>query len=85
MLTLKGIRSTAKQVNKLVDSLTAAIEELTSHADCHSDNLEVGATHCRDRVIPAMAAVRDAADQLERLVPGNLWPLPTYRDMLFLH
>jgi glutamine synthetase len=37
----------------------------------------------RDRAIPAMAAVRAAADRLERLVARDLWPLPTYAEMLF--
>ncbi len=31
-----------------------------------------------------MNAVRDACDTLEKLVPADLWPLPTYREMLFL-
>jgi glutamine synthetase type III len=30
-----------------------------------------------------MAAVRAAADRLERLVARDLWPLPTYAEMLF--
>jgi glutamine synthetase len=38
----------------------------------------------RDHVIPAMNAVRTIADRLERVVPDDLWPLPTYRDMLFV-
>ena len=36
-----------------------------------------------DKVIPAMAKVREACDALEKVVPADLWPLPTYRDMLF--
>jgi glutamine synthetase len=31
-----------------------------------------------------MKSVRDAADRLERIVPDDLWPVPTYRDMLFV-
>ena len=33
---------------------------------------------------PAMAAVRGPADQLESLVADDLWPLPTYQEMLFI-
>jgi glutamine synthetase type III len=29
-----------------------------------------------------MEAARDAADALERIVPADLWPLPTYAEML---
>jgi glutamine synthetase len=28
--------------------------------------------------------VRAAADRLEKIVPDDCWPLPTYRDMLFV-
>ena len=31
-----------------------------------------------------MNALREAGDALEGLVPQNLWPLPTYREMLFI-
>ncbi len=31
-----------------------------------------------------MAAVRSAADSLETLVADDLWPLPTYQEMLFI-
>ena len=38
----------------------------------------------KNEVIPAMEAVRHAADDLERTVPHDLWPLPTYREILFV-
>ena len=38
----------------------------------------------RDQVVPAMTAVREAADKLETLVADDLWPLPTYQEMLFI-
>jgi glutamine synthetase len=31
-----------------------------------------------------MAEVRDACDQLERMVADDLWPLPRYSEMLFI-
>ena len=42
------------------------------------------ATYCRDSVLPAMAAVREAADTLEGLVADDLWSLPTYQEMLYI-
>lgn len=33
-------------------------------------------------LIPAMAEVREAADKLEAIVADDLWPLPTYNEML---
>jgi len=38
----------------------------------------------RDDVIPAMEALREVADKLESVVDADLWPVPTYADMLFL-
>jgi glutamine synthetase len=34
--------------------------------------------------LPAMADTRKAADKLESIVADDLWPLPTYREMLFI-
>ena len=33
---------------------------------------------------PRLNDVRDVVDRLERVVPDDLWPFPTYRDMLFI-
>jgi glutamine synthetase len=38
----------------------------------------------RDKVVPAMEAVREVADRLERIVADDLWPLPKYSEMLFI-
>jgi glutamine synthetase len=60
--------------------------EALQHALDHhgNDSAEAHAKHYRDQVVPAMAALREAGDKLETLVPHDLWPLPTYREMLFL-
>jgi glutamine synthetase len=42
------------------------------------------AKHYCDKVIPAMLAVRETADALEGVVADDLWPLPTYQEMLFI-
>jgi glutamine synthetase len=42
------------------------------------------AEYIRDTMIPAMAAVRDAADKLEGVVADDLWPLPKYSEILFV-
>ncbi len=38
----------------------------------------------RDTTIPAMEAVRAAADKLEKVVADDLWPLPKYSEILFV-
>ncbi|WP_426592287.1 glutamine synthetase III [Cellulomonas sp. McL0617] len=42
------------------------------------------AQHARDALLPAMLDVRTAADSLEEIVADELWPLPTYQEMLFI-
>jgi glutamine synthetase len=42
------------------------------------------ATWIRDKVKPAMAQLRGYADTIETQVAAELWPLPTYRELLFL-
>lgn len=38
----------------------------------------------RDHVLVKMLELRGLADELERRVADDLWPLPTYREMLFI-
>lgn len=38
----------------------------------------------RDQVVPAMRALRATADELETIVDAELWPFPTYAEMLFV-
>jgi glutamine synthetase len=42
------------------------------------------AAHAQDFLLPAMSAVRAAVDALEGVVADDLWPLPTYQEMLFI-
>jgi glutamine synthetase len=41
------------------------------------------ARHYRDEVVPAMLACREVADEMETIIADDIWPLPTYREMLF--
>jgi glutamine synthetase len=42
------------------------------------------AKFARDNILPATNEVRKVADKLETIVADDLWPLPTYREMLFI-
>jgi glutamine synthetase len=41
------------------------------------------ADYCCSKVIPAMLSLRETADVLEESVDDDLWPLPTYTELLF--
>jgi glutamine synthetase len=42
------------------------------------------AKHAQHELLPAMDAIRTAADALEGIVADDLWPLPTYQEMLYV-
>jgi glutamine synthetase len=76
---------TLQMVTQLVSDLEgkiAALEASISH-NGHGD-LAAEAKHFQAEVIPAMNGVRGVADKLEGIVADDLWPLPTYREMLFI-
>ena len=57
------------------------LETLAAKTD-FSDDLERG-TYYRDRVIPAMNALRATCDNMESLTARRFWPFPQYGDLLF--
>jgi glutamine synthetase len=73
------------EVRPLLDQLLATIADLTE-ANAYPDGVEgiELAEYARDNQLPAMEAVRGAADKLEKLVADDLWPLPKYEEMLFI-
>lgn len=50
----------------------------------HSGEPYADAKTTRDNVVPKMAELRTLGDALETMVADDLWPLPTYREMLFI-
>ena len=81
----KAASRTAEQVGKATDALSDALEKLKQqNAAEGGDSVHEKAHHMRDHVLPAMAEVRKAADTLEKIVAADHWPLPSYRDMLFI-
>jgi glutamine synthetase len=72
-------------LKELIDELVAALDALEA---ANSDPVELegieGAIHARDKQLDAMTRVREAADQLEKVVADDLWPLPKYEEMLFI-
>ena len=76
---------TLDQVTALVKSLQTSIGELkAAMAEPDSDDLLAESRHCCDVVLPAMNKVRGIGDELEGVVADDLWPLPTYQEMLFI-
>ena len=77
--------SSLEKLSSLVHELEAGIVGL-EHALAHKSSGSTldHAKHYRDSVIPAMLTIRKVADQLELIIADDLWPLPTYQEMLFI-
>ena len=81
-LDTSGAKALAEGVVTQVNALQKALGTLAkARAAAHKATDESMAM--KDKVIPALTKVRAACDALEKEVPADLWPLPTYRDMLF--
>jgi glutamine synthetase len=74
------------EVSSLLASLKKNIkvlQDVTEKASSlHGDSFKQ-ASYYRDVVFIQMGAVRADADKLETLVDADLWPIPTYSDLLF--
>ncbi|MDT7921081.1 MAG: glutamine synthetase III, partial [Meiothermus sp.] len=81
----RAAERTVKQVVEATDALSDALEKLKAqNAELGGDEVHEKAHHMRDNVLPAMTEVRKAADALERILADKYWPLPSYREMLFV-
>jgi glutamine synthetase len=84
-LDISGVKSTAEEVNSILNGLIAANSELgKQNKELGGDEVTEKAEHMFMNVIPAMNDVRKYADQLEHVVADDYWPLPTYSEMLFM-
>jgi len=72
------------QYTKLVDKLKTQTDALAAALDHSNGSAEKHAKYMRDKVVPAMAKLRTVGDDIEVLTPHEIWPLPTYREMLFV-
>lgn len=72
------------QVSAPIADLTSALAGLKAALGVHVEGSFAEALHARDELLPAMDAVRAASDALEGIVADDLWPLPTYQEMLYI-
>jgi glutamine synthetase len=80
-----GVAKTLSEVNGFIDDFKTALDRLLAvNADLGGDTVHEKAYHMRDKVLPAMNAVRAIAAKLEKALPDDYWPLPVYSEMLFV-
>jgi glutamine synthetase len=89
---VKAAGGTSKEGKKTLDTLVRLTDEAKQKVDKLQSLLEhesngapdKHAKYFRDKVVPAMVSLRESGDALEAIVPHDVWPLPTYREMLFI-
>ena len=69
-----GLDGYAKSLGEGMNRLLAAIDVMEK---------ALGGLH--EGIVDAIAALRKEVDGLEKIVPNELWPLPKYREMLFIY
>ncbi len=75
---LARLEDCAYRIETQLDRLNDALKELDM-----IELMTVKAAYCRDGILPAMEALRSAADEAELITDSGYWPYPTYGELLF--
>jgi glutamine synthetase len=70
----EGLRKKAEVLGKGLDDLSVVTAELAD-----------AIANCQEKIITRMDAMRDIVDDLELVCSDEKWPLPKYREMLFVY
>lgn len=76
------IESIASHVLKTKDEVTKMIEARKVANRIENERAKAIAYH--DTVVPCMEKIREYLDDLELMVDNEMWPLPKYRELLFI-
>jgi glutamine synthetase len=83
--TARESKRTLDTICKLTDACKQRVDHLQELLEHEANgSAEKHAKYFRDKVVPAMEVLRESGDSLECIVPDDEWPLPTYREMLFI-
>ncbi|MFZ5624116.1 MAG: glutamine synthetase III [Gemmatimonadota bacterium] len=83
-LSCEDTKASLKAFIARVSELHAAIDALEKAMAHHGADPMKHAQHIKQNVRPAMARLRTIVDTLEGQVAKELWPLPSYQELLFL-
>lgn len=77
-------RTALDAVTAAIKGLQESVAALEKAMDHEAKTMLAEAKHACNDILPAMLEVRKYADELEGLVADDLWPLPTYQEILFI-
>lgn len=76
-----GVKSGLAALKKRAETLGRALDELAIRSDALRKAQDSG----YPRSLKALNELRDTVDELEKILPDESWPLPKYREMLFIY
>ena len=79
---LESIEKIARHINKIRRTVNEMVDARKAANAIPTEREKAIAYH--DTVIPAMETIRYHIDKLELLVDNEMWPLPKYRELLFI-
>ena len=90
-ITAAGVTAVGVQKNllnetsALLEKTQKALDELIAieNAGCEMEDGEAKAKYYYEKVTPAMEALRAPVDKLEMIVDKEMWPMPSYGDLMF--
>ena len=82
-LTCRADSELLQRITVLADSLYDSCEMLKVLMSKIPESQDDAALYFNKVIIPAMDAVRSAADALEELTDKSYWPFPTYAELLY--
>ena len=90
-ITAAGVTAVGVQKNllnetsALLEETQKALDELIAieNAGCEMEDGEAKAKYYCEKVAPAMEALRAPVDKLEMIVDKEMWPMPSYGDLMF--
>ena len=75
---LKKASKLLKEVNSTMNKLSKLVDQIETHPEGRDR-----AVFCREKLVPAMEKLREPVDELEMLVDKDMWPMPSYGDLVF--
>lgn len=78
------LRDLSDKIAKLSQAL-AELDKASHQSEEQEGDLLAHARFYQQKVVPAMNQVRTIADSLETIVDDSLWPLPKFREMLYIY
>ena len=79
--------SIIKQIEEHSGAILDGVERMTEarHKANRQPDERAKALAYHDNVLPLMAEIREHADSLELIVDDEMWTLPKYRELMFIH